>query len=146
MCPKARDGSFVITSQKTNSKLGRKINLEFKVTQKGTSIDVLYALVNYFDCGTVVINNRLDNTYKYHVTNLTDLLEKVIPHFDSYPLVTSKALRPYRAHQDFKQVAHMKKQKLHLNSSTPLSRGGEPEGSGVEPVPCHQGWQGPVKV
>lgn len=102
------DGGFHITPRNARTGPGRNTSLEFKVTQKETSINVLYMIQDYFGCGTVVIDNRRDNTYKFHVTNLTDILEKVIPHFESYPLVTSKMLN----YLDFKLVAEMKQEGL----------------------------------
>lgn len=106
------DGGFSVTPQKTTSHLGHKVNLEYKVSQKDTSIDVLYAIQDYFGCGSVVIDNRKDNTYKFHVTSLKDILDKVIPHFESYALVTSKKLN----FLDFKLVANMKRQGSHLTT------------------------------
>jgi hypothetical protein len=68
------------------------ISLEFKVTQKSHSEEILYKLKDYFNCGTVVIDNRKTDTKKYHVTNLNSILNKIIPHFIEYPCLTSKYL------------------------------------------------------
>lgn len=43
-------------------------------------------------CGNVVIDNRKTDTKKFHIKSLNLLLEKVIPHFDKYPCLTSKEL------------------------------------------------------
>lgn len=46
----------------------------------------------YFSCGTVVIDNRKENAYKFLVSNLKDLTNIIIPHFDKYNLQSSKQL------------------------------------------------------
>lgn len=35
-------------------------------------------------------DGKTDNTIKYEVRRLDDLLEKVIPHFEQYPLLSAK--------------------------------------------------------
>jgi hypothetical protein len=53
---------------------------------------VLYDLKSYFGVGNVVIDNREDNTLKYQVSGRAALLNVIVPHFDKFPLVTSKSL------------------------------------------------------
>jgi len=69
-----------------------KIYAAFKVSQKSHSIDILYALKNFFNCGTVYIDNKKYDAYKFVVGNHQDIVNKVIPHFNKYPLVSSKHL------------------------------------------------------
>ena len=65
-------------------------NLEIKITLKYTSADVLCAIGYKLGCGTVTIENRKTMTPKWHVTNLEDIINKIIPFFDANPLITSK--------------------------------------------------------
>lgn len=65
------------------------------------SAGILYDLSRYFDCGRVVADNRGFKSFK--VTKLMDIVNVVIPHFDKYPLVTSKQLN-FLA---FKEIALM---------------------------------------
>jgi hypothetical protein len=69
-----------------------RVKLEFKVVQKSHSEGVLFKLQNFFSCGTVVIDNRKTDTKKYHVTSINEILNKIIPHFETYPCLTSKFL------------------------------------------------------
>ena len=62
-------------------------------------------------CGNVVIDNRKTDTKKFHIKSLNLLLEKVIPHFDKYPCLTSKELN----YRDWKQICLIMSQKGHLN-------------------------------
>ena len=69
-----------------------KLKFEFKVTQKRSNAGILYDLERFFDVGSVVIDNRTDDTIKYHVTSQESLINVILPHFMSFPLVTSKQL------------------------------------------------------
>lgn len=102
------EGCFSIFEQKTS--MGIKIILGFKVTQKAHSMGILYDLERYFNCGRIHIDSRKDDAYKFNVNKLEDILNIIIPHFDKYPLLTSKRLD----YLDFKRVALMMKDGLHL--------------------------------
>lgn len=65
---------------------------EFKITQNIMSEFMLHACKIFFGCGNVVIDNRENNTKKFTVTHLDDLINIIIPFFDKYPLLTSKFL------------------------------------------------------
>ena len=95
--------------QKTKS--GNKITLAFKVTQKEHSSGILKDLHKYFGCGNIYIDNRKENALKFSVSIIEDIIEKIIPHFDKYPLLTSKNLD----FQDFKKVALLIYSKQHLD-------------------------------
>jgi len=82
------EGNFSINyNEKTD-----KFSAIFKVTQKSTSLNMLVALKNFFNCGNIVIDNRETDGYKFNVSKLSDLIDIIIPHFDKYPLVGSKHL------------------------------------------------------
>jgi hypothetical protein len=66
----------------------------------------------YFGCGNINIDNRKFDTYKYIVSDNKLLIEKIIPHFEKYPLVGSK-------HLDLKKG--MNRQRL-LNTNLVLSK------------------------
>lgn len=92
------EGNFSINKQKIGDKY--KFSLAFKVTQKEHSLGILYDLKNYFNCGHIHIDNRKENAYKFNVARREDIIKYVIPHFDKYPLITSK----YLDYLDFKKV------------------------------------------
>lgn len=60
---------------------------------------------------TSTLNNRKENAYKYNVAELEDIFNIIIPHFDKYPLLTSKNLD----YLDFKKVAYILRNKLDLD-------------------------------
>lgn len=85
------EGCFSINTTTTaTNKL--KVGLQYKVTQLATSEEVLHDLVDYFKTGKVHIDNRSTGTLKYQVQDLVSIRESILPHFQEYPLQTSKAL------------------------------------------------------
>lgn len=105
------EGSFQITIQDMNNEgfTGYKPFLEFKITQKDYSVEILHEIKNYFGCGRINIDNSKTLTMKYVVTNNSDLINKIIPHFDKYPLKTSK----YLNYLDFKTAGYLMYEKNH---------------------------------
>ena len=84
------EGSFFVSfSLREKLKIGVEVRPSFAVAQHKRSKEVLKRLQNYFGCGAIRFNKR-DQTYKYEVRSLDDLIKKIIPHFEQYPLVTSK--------------------------------------------------------
>jgi hypothetical protein len=86
----------------------------FEITQKELSVDILYILQKYFKCGEIILDDKQYDknykTYKFIVTKNEDLCNIILPHFDKYPLVTSKNLD----YLDFKKVVLMCKEGLDL--------------------------------
>ena len=58
----------------------------------------------------MVIDNRKTDTKKFHINSLKLILEKVIPHFEEYPCLTSKELN----YRDWKKICLIMSQKEHL--------------------------------
>lgn len=68
-------------------------------------------LQRFFGCGNIYIDNKKENAYKFSINKIDDIINNVIPHFDRYPLLTSKNLD----YLDFKKVALLIKDKSHLS-------------------------------
>jgi len=62
------EGSFSVSTS------GNKVKLEMKATQKENSIEILQKIQEFFDCGSVVIDNRKTKTMKYRVSSFNDIL------------------------------------------------------------------------
>lgn len=102
--------SYYYNNERKRKRKG-KVALAFKVTQKESSMGILLDLQKFFGCGTISIDNRLNNAYKFSVYRLDDIINKVLPHFDKHPLLTSK----YLDYQDFKKVALLMQKGVHLD-------------------------------
>ena len=86
------EGSFLVSfSRRPALVTGIEVRPSFSVSQHERSREVLLKVQKHFGCGTIRYDGH-DQTYKYEVRSLKDLLEHVIPHFETYPLQTAKAL------------------------------------------------------
>jgi hypothetical protein len=102
------EGSFGISTKITSSD-SLKVSLQFKVTQNDISRPSLEILKDYFESGNVVRDKG--NALKFQIQDLNTIVNKVLPHFDSNPLVTSKALDYDR----WKSVAQILAEKGHID-------------------------------
>ena len=61
----------------------------FSVSQNGDRAEVLHAIRSYFGCGSIR-PDRSDKTLKWETRRLEDIFEHVLPHFERFPLLSSK--------------------------------------------------------
>ena len=61
----------------------------FSVSQNRDRAEVIHALQAHFGCGSIR-PDRSDNTVKWETRRLDDLVDRVIPHFRRYPLLSAK--------------------------------------------------------
>ena len=107
------EGCFTVSfSPRRKLRIGWEVRPSFSVSQNADRSEVLLAIEDYFGCGSIR-PDRSDNTLKYEVRNIDDLIEKVIPHFERYPLLSSKK----RDFERFASVCKLVKQKAHLTEA-----------------------------
>ena len=86
------EGCFTVSiSPRAKLRVGWEVRPSFSVSQSGDRAEVLSALRDHFGCGRIR-PDRSDKTLKWETRNLEELLERVIPHFVRYPLLSSKRL------------------------------------------------------
>lgn len=84
------EGCFSISVfEKINGK--PLVIFSFIITQKDHSAGILKDLQKFLGCGGLTVSKR-DKTVEFFVKIFEDILLKIIPHFETYPLVTSKHL------------------------------------------------------
>jgi hypothetical protein len=84
------EGCFSVSfTERAKLKTGIEVRPSFAIGQNRRSLPVLERIHAYFGCGAIRFS-RYDQTYKYEVRSLKDLRERIIPHFQEYPLQTSK--------------------------------------------------------
>jgi hypothetical protein len=84
------EGCFCVTfNQSRRHKFGWDIRPSFSVSQNRDRAEVLRLFQKRFGCGTIR-PDRSDKTLKYEVRGVAELTSKVIPHFEKYPLLSSK--------------------------------------------------------
>lgn len=72
-----------------NIKVGWEVKPSFAVGQNYDRREVLDLMQKYFGCG-FMRRDYGDKTLKYEVRRIDELLEKIIPHFKKYPLISAK--------------------------------------------------------
>jgi len=103
------EGSFLVSfSRREKMRTGIEVRPAFTVSQHKRNKDILLTIQRYFGCGTIRFNS-CDETWKYEVRSLKEILGRIIPHFEQYPLQTSKRLDFAR----FKQICQMMNQDYH---------------------------------
>jgi hypothetical protein len=84
------EGSFCVSFSKRRKFLvGWETKPSLSVSQNEERANVLYLIQKVLGCGFMRRDNS-DNTLKYEVRGLSDLIKKVIPHFEVYPLLSPK--------------------------------------------------------
>jgi len=85
------EGCFCITFNRSKRhKLGWEIRPSFSVSQNNDRSEVIKLFKSYFGCGSIR-RDRSDKTVKFETRSVGDLVEKVIPHFEKYPLISAKS-------------------------------------------------------
>lgn len=104
------EGCFtVIVSKRDKNKWRVSISFEINLHKKDKNI--LTKIQQFFNTGSV-IDRKDRNISIYRVTNIKNILNYIIPHFDNYPLISQK----YSDYILWKEVVLMMDQKEHLNN------------------------------
>ena len=104
------EGCFSVSfSKREKLNIGWEVKPSFAVGQNFDRRQVLDIMMEYFGCG-FLRRDYADKTLKYEIRSLNELLEKVVPHFTSFPLKSSK-------HNDFllfAEICELMKDQKHL--------------------------------
>lgn len=105
------EGCFSVSfNKRVRFTTGIEVRPSFMIAQNKRSVKILKEIQAYFGCGGLRFVNS-DQTYKYEVRKIGDLIKKVIPHFKEYPLKTSKA----QDFEKFVRICELVYQSKHLN-------------------------------
>ena len=104
------EGCFCVTFNKSRRhRFGWDVRPSFSVSQNQDRAEALFRMKEHFGCGHIR-PDRSDRTIKYEVRSIPELIQKIIPHFKSYPLISSK-----RADfEKFAQIVFRMNEKDHL--------------------------------
>ena len=90
-------------------RFGWEVRPSFSVSQNADRAELLKRIQEVWQCG-FIRPDRSDKTLKFEVRNLADLVEKVLPHFQTYPLFSAKQSDVIR----FERVCRLVHEKRHL--------------------------------
>jgi hypothetical protein len=74
----------------SGSKTGIAVQLQFKLSQHIRDLELMYRLVEYLNCGSVI--KRLHGTADFVVKKYPDISNIILPFIHKYPLQGAKAL------------------------------------------------------
>ena len=84
------EGCFMVSiSPRATLLVGWEIRPSMSVSQNGDRAEVLHLLQSFFGCGSLR-PDRSDKTVKWETRRLDDLVGRVVPHFERYPLLSGK--------------------------------------------------------
>ena len=103
------EGTFNIKTYKSNSFIGKSAQLRFKLVQHSRDAKLMELIMKIFNSGKLEQDKRFPAVYLI-IVKFSDILEKVIPLFEQYPLIGVKRF-------DFNEwckVSQLMKDKKHL--------------------------------
>ena len=104
------EGCFCISfTPSQRHRFGWEVRPSFSVSQNSDRAELLVQIQDSWECGSIR-PDRSDNTLKFEVRKIEDLVEKVLPHFQKFPLLSSKRFDV----EKFDQVCRMVSAKQHL--------------------------------
>src|SRR5919205_4582000 len=84
------EGCFTVSiSPRAKLAAGWEVRPSLSVSQNGDRAEVLQLIQAYFGCGGIR-PDRSDKTLKWETRRLEDILARVIPHFERFPLLSGK--------------------------------------------------------
>jgi hypothetical protein len=112
------EGCFYVKTSKTKKGLDivYKVNVYFYIAQDIRDIALLGSLINYLKCGLVETVKTRPTQSSYVVYKFDDVVNKIIPFFDTYHLKGKKLLDFY----DFKKVANITKKTTKYDENSDL--------------------------
>ena len=104
------EGSFCVSMRPRKGNIvGWEAIASFSVSQNEDRSEVLDLIRHHFKCG-FIRRNVSDKTLKYETRSLSDLITKIIPHFEIYPLQSGRQ----KDFEIFKKVCQKMSRGEHL--------------------------------
>jgi LAGLIDADG endonuclease len=86
------EGCFTVSiAPRATLLVGWEVRPSLSVSQNGDRAEVLRLVQTHFGCGSIR-PDRSDKTLKWETRRLDDLVGRILPHFDQYPLLSGKRL------------------------------------------------------
>jgi len=84
------EGCFSVSfNLRAKLKTGIEVRPSFSIGQNKRSLKLLQEIKQFFGCGSIRFSSR-DNCYKYESRDIGELMRKIIPHFEIFPLQSDK--------------------------------------------------------
>jgi hypothetical protein len=104
------EGCFCVSiAIRPKMKVGLEARPSFSLSLNERDRDLLGELQAFFECGWIR-ESRSDRTFKYEVRSVPELTDRIVPHFEAYPLRGAKR----HSFRGFAEVCQMIGQGDHL--------------------------------
>ena len=104
------EGSFNVSlRRKADYKVSWQVVMSFNVSQKDPTI--LKIIQKRLSCGIIKVRKR-DGLFSYDATNPADIIHKVIPFFERYPVLSVSKVKNFSI---FCQIARLMEKGAHRN-------------------------------
>ena len=104
------EGCFCVSiAIRPKMKVGLEARPSFSLSLNERDRELLGGLQAYFGCGWIR-ESRSDRTFKYEVRSVPELWDRIVPHFEAYPLMGAKSA----SFSGFARVCQMIGQGDHL--------------------------------
>lgn len=104
------EGSFNISlRRKADYKVSWQVVMSFNVSQKDPTL--LYLLQQELGCGIIKVR-KIDSVYSLDITKPQDIIHKVIPYFQKYPMQSIQKTKNFSI---FCAIAHLMEKGEHRN-------------------------------
>ena len=103
------EGTFDIKIYKSKTNTGYGVQLRFRVPQHSRDTKLIEVLIKYFGSGVLEKHTQFQ-AVTLVIVKFSDIKEKIIPFFESYPLIGIKQ----KDFLDWCKIAKLMKDKLHL--------------------------------
>ncbi len=105
------EGCFSVSfNLRAKLKTGIEVRPSFSIGQNERSLKLLRAIEQFFGCGSIRYSSR-DACYRYETRDIRELMRKILPHFEKFPLQSDKA-KDFKIFRDICERMTMAK---HLN-------------------------------
>jgi hypothetical protein len=105
------EGCFCVSFQPSRRhRFGWEVRPSFSVSQNADRAKLLYEMQRLWGCG-FIRPDRSDKTLKFEVRMVSDLVEKVLPHFRTYPLLSEKQVDV----EKFDRICQLVNDRRHLD-------------------------------
>ena len=91
-------------------KIGIETRPSFSISLSKRDVELLKKIRKFFGCGAIRYSSS-DHTYRYEVRSVRDIVKKILPHFEKYPLKGSKK----EDFEKFREIVLMVHQNKHLS-------------------------------
>ena len=87
------EGNFDAGIRKATITREARVYLRFRITQHERELKLMKLLIKYLGAGRIEFDRRVDaSTITIVVGNYSDIIKKIIPFFDKYPILGNKQL------------------------------------------------------